>query len=203
MTLLAAASLFLATFLFAITPGPGTLALMSRGLVLGMWPAFILGIGLTLGDMLYLWAAMLSLGFIAEQAETAFQWVRWLGGAYLIVLGIQTFRSPPPQIKDEHNPLRGWWKSLIAGCAISCTNPKVILFYLGFLPLFLDLKTLSLADMLSVTATVLSALLIALFAMSLGAHQLRPLLTKGSIGRWINRVAGGLMASVGIVVARS
>ena len=77
------------------------------------------------------------------------------------------------------------------------------MFYLGFLPLFLDLKTLTLADMLSVTATVLSALLIALFAMSLGAHQLRPLLTRGSVGRWINRVAGGLMTSVGVMVARS
>ena len=203
MTLITAAGLFAATVVFALTPGPGTLAVISRGLSQGFWPAFILGIGLTIGDMIYLWAAMLSLGLIAEQASGLFQWVRWIGGAYLVWLGIQTFRSPPPKLEAIQPLGQGWWKSLIAGCAISCTNPKVILFYLGFLPIFLDLASLTLSSMLTVTLVIQTALMIVLAAISLGAHHLRPLLLKGSFGRWLNRVSGGVMGSVGVAVASS
>lgn len=203
MTLITAGSLFLATLIFAVTPGPGTLAVIGRGLAQGFWPAFILGIGLTLGDMLFLWAAMLSLGLIAEQAAGLFQWVRWIGGGYLIYLGIQTFRAPPPSVESAPAIGRGWWKSLVAGCAISCTNPKVILFYLGFLPLFLDLAVLSRSDMLWVTLIIQIALMVVLFGISLGAHRLRPLLVRGGVGRWINRISGGVMGGVGAAVASS
>lgn len=201
MTLAALLGLFTATVIFAVTPGPGTLAVISRGLTLGFGPAFILGIGLTLGDLIYLWGAMLSLGFIAEQAESLFQVVRWVGGAYLIYLGYQTFRAPPATAAAETTAKPGWIRSLIAGCAISCTNPKVILFYLGFLPVFLDLASLTLADMLAVTAVIEAALLVVLFGIAIGAHKIRPFLTRGAFGVWINRISGGVMASVGVAVA--
>mgnify|MGYP000468795948 CR=1 FL=1 len=201
MTLSALLGLFAATLLFAITPGPGTIAVISRGLSRGFWPSFVLGIGLTLGDMIYLWAAMLSLGFIADHAGFLFQWVRWLGGAYLIWIGIQTFRSPAPVMGSEQPIGSGWIKSLIAGCAISCTNPKVILFYLGFLPVFLDMAALTLADMLWVSLVIELALLTVLFGISLSAHRVRPLLARGRFGTWINRVAGTTMGGVGVAVA--
>ena len=201
MTLAALFGLFMATVIFALTPGPGTLAVISRGLALGFGPAFLLGVGLTLGDLIYLWAAMLSLGFIAEQAESVFQVVRYVGGAYLIYLGYTTFRSPPPSAEVPDVKTTGWMRSLIAGCAISCTNPKVILFYLGFLPVFLDLKTLTTADMLAVTVVIEIALLLVLFGIAAGAHRVRPMLAKSAVGVWINRVSGGVMASVGVAVA--
>ncbi|QGG79917.1 hypothetical protein GH975_04720 [Litorivicinus lipolyticus] len=201
MTASALVGLFAATLIFAITPGPGTLAVISRGLSRGFGPSFVLGIGLTLGDMIYLWAAMLSLGFIADHAGDLFQWVRWLGGAYLVWIGIQTFRSPPAIMGDGQRIGSGWIKSLIAGCAISCTNPKVMLFYLGFLPVFLDMAALTLADMLWVSLVIEVALLIVLFGISAGAHRLRPLLARGRFGVWINRVAGTTMGGVGVVVA--
>lgn len=203
MTVFASLSLFAATIVFAVTPGPGTLAVLSRGLALGLWPAFILGVGLVIGDLIYLWAAMLSLGLIAEQASMAFDWVRYLGGGYLLVLGIQAWRSPPPVLSEPARATDGWMKSLIGGCAISCTNPKVILFYLGFLPLFLNLAELELADMLWVSLVIVSALLLVLFAISFGAHRLRPLLSRGNLGIWLNRVSGAVMAGVGILVATS
>lgn len=173
MTIAALFGLFAATIVFAVTPGPGTIAVMSRGLSRGFVPAFVLGIGLTLGDMLYLWAAMLSLGFIADQAGDLFQWVRWLGGAYLIWIGIQTFRSPPPSMQDATPIGQGWLKSLIAGCAISCTNPKVMLFYLGFLPVFLDLAALTTWDMIVVSIVIEIALLLVLLGIAMGSHRMR------------------------------
>lgn len=203
MTLSALFGLFVATVIFAVTPGPGTLAVISRGLSIGFWSAFILGVGLTLGDMLYLWAAMLSLGFIADQAESLFQIVRWVGGAYLIFLGYQTFRAPPPTEAAELPKSATVWRSLVAGCAISCTNPKVILFYLGFLPVFLDLGALTLADMIWISVVVELALLVVLFAIAASAHKVRPLLAKGRLGIWINRISGSVMAGVGVAVARS
>jgi len=203
MTLFIALSLFAATLVFAVTPGPGTLAVISRGLAQGLWPAFILGIGLIIGDMIYLWAAMLSLGFIADQAQGLFDAVRYLGGAYLIWLGVQAWRSPPVQLEHISVQRAGALKSLIAGCAISCTNPKVILFYLGFLPLFLDLESLRMSDMLSVTFIIMAALLIVIFAISLLAHRLRPWLARGRTGLWINRISGTVMGGVGIAVATS
>ncbi len=203
MTLFVAASLFLATIVFALTPGPGTLAVISRGLAQGLWPAFILGVGLVIGDMIYLWTAMLSLGLIAEQAQGLFGYVRWIGGGYLIWLGIQAWRSPPPALQDTVPMGRSGWKSLVAGCAISCTNPKVILFYLGFLPLFLELGSLSIGDMLWVSVIIISSLLLVIFGISLMAHRLRPLLSRAGFGVWLNRISGGVMGSVGVAVATS
>lgn len=203
MDVFALAGLFVATVIFAVTPGPGTLAVISRGLSVGFRPAFTLGIGLTLGDLIYLWAAMLSLGFLAEQANDLFQVVRWVGGAYLIYIGVQTLRSPPPVAATPEKGSGQIIKNLIAGCAISCTNPKVILFYLGFLPVFVDMAGLTLSDMLWITAIIEAALLIVLFALAVAAHRVRPWLARGQFGKWINRVSGVTMVGVGVAVARA
>lgn len=124
-----------AMILFLMIPGPGNLTLITstgKGGVRGGCAAVL---GLVLGDQCLTWLALTGISAVLKAHPSAFSVVQWLGAAYLIWLGVRMLRarpggSPLLQIQPRHY--------LRQALAITLLNPKAIVFYMAFLPLFID-----------------------------------------------------------------
>ena len=137
-------SLAAAAFIFGISPGPGTLAALSVSTADGLKSGLILGAGEAVGDVVYLSFAILSLGYLAEHLEPIMNVVRWVGAGYLVFLGITQFRLQKLNLEKKSLGSKNLIKQFFIGFLIGGTNPKVIIFYLSFIPLFLDLSNINL-----------------------------------------------------------
>lgn len=125
----------LAVIIFLLIPGPGNLALItstSKGKIIGGLAATL---GVILGDQLLMWLAVAGVSALMVTYPTAFKAVQWLGAAYLAWLGVRLLRAQPgdaPVIDIEpHHYLR-------QALMITLLNPKAIVFYMAFFPLFVD-----------------------------------------------------------------
>lgn len=160
LTIEGAAALALATFVFAAIPGPGVAAVVSQALARGFVPAFLWGVGIILGDAFYLFSAMLGLAVLAQQLGWGFTVLKWAGAAYLAYLGLRCLLAPPAAFPagsacGAEQAHRGFARTFAGGFCVSLGNPKVIAFYCGFLPGFVDMRALSGPDMLLVAMVIL------------------------------------------------
>lgn len=198
MSIESALTFFIAIFIFGITPGPGTFAVLARSLSLGVRQTLPLSMGMVFGDILYLVMACLGLAAIAEQWGTLFILIRYVGAAYLLYLGFKMWMAPVERLDDNTPASRKQGvAALLQGFLISSSNPKVILFYIAFLPTFMDVTTLSGVDIVKAAGLVLIALMIALSAVSIGAAQARRYMRSVRAMRRLNRSAGALMMAAG------
>lgn len=194
MTLESAITFFIAIFIFGITPGPGTFAVLAKSLSQGVWRTLPLSAGMACGDILYLIMACFGLAAIAEQWETLFVVIRYVGAAYLLYLGVKMWTAPVDNLEEEQPKSRKKGAAAaLQGFLISSSNPKVILFYIAFLPTFMDVTALSSVDVVKASILAFVALMIALSTVSLGAAQARRYMKSARAMQRLNRSAGGLM----------
>ena len=198
MTLLDIAGLSTAMLLLAITPGPGVLATVSKALSTGFARTIPLILGIVLGDLLFLLFAVYGLSFIAESFHEVFVWIRIAGALYLIVLGVTLWRT---KTKAHTSPLpHASRQSFLSGLSITLGNPKVILFYLGFLPAFIDLETLSGYDVLTVATIVSLVLGSVMLLYALAASHAKSLFQNDKRQTLLQQIAGTVMISAGILL---
>jgi len=202
MTPESALSFFIAIFIFGITPGPGVFALLARALSSGARACFFLALGMAISDILYLVFACFGLAAIAHNWSELLTLVRWLGAAYLIWLGIGIWRAPVGAGFDPASapriPRRA---SFLQGFLISASNPKVILFYIAFLPTFMDLTVLRARDIGLAALLTLLALMLGLMMISIGAARARRFFRSARATRILNRSAGSIMIGAGAYLA--
>lgn len=198
MSVESALTFFIAIFIFAITPGPGVFALLARALVNGAWDCIALALGMTVSDILYLIFACLGLAAIAKNWGELFTVIRWVGAAYLIYLGVGMWRTPvgdgytAPVIKRVSHAA-----SFMQGFLISASNPKVILFYIAFLPTFMDLTVLSVRDIALASVLTLVGLMLGLMLIATTAARARHFFRSPPAMRRLNRGAGSIMVGAG------
>jgi len=198
MTLLNIAGLSTAMLLLAITPGPGVLATVSKALSAGFVRTIPLILGIVLGDLLFLLFAVYGLSFVAESFHGLFVWIRIAGALYLIGLGVALWRS---KTQTHASPLpHANRQSFLSGLSITLGNPKVILFYLGFLPAFIDLETLSSYDVLTVAIIVSLVLGSVMLLYALATSRAKALFQNDKRQTLIQRVAGTVMISAGVLL---
>lgn len=189
-----------AMFLLAVTPGPGVFATTARALTKGFPHAALLAAGIVAGDLLFLVMAIYGLSSIAELLGGFFTVVRICGGCYLLWLGLQMWRAKPtPPDLRERNEL-SWQKNFLSGLAITLGNPKVILFYLGFLPTFLDLHSLRHIDVFLAAGVVCVVLGSVLLVYAYTAARARKLFSNTRAIRILNRSSGAVMMAAGSVL---
>ena len=124
------------------------------------------------------------------------QIVRVLGGLYLAWLGVQLFRAPAPQLDSE--TLSGQKRNLLmTGILISSSNPKVVIFYLSFLPLFIDLGRLDMFQSMHIIAIITCVLLCGVLITAGLSYQIKRLVRTQKGGRRLNQICGILMMLVG------
>ena len=193
MTISSILALAFAMLLLAVIPGPGVIATIARALTGGFRPAaFVVG-GIVLGDLVFLLAAIYGLSFIAEILGTFFIAVKFIGGAYLIWIGIRMILSKKKDILISGDADdRASHSDFMGGLAITLGNPKVIVFYLSFLPAFMDLTALSTIDV-AIAASVVSIVLGGvMLAYAIAAARTRSALQRSRTTRRLNQ-AGGIM----------
>lgn len=194
-----------ASFLWMAAPGPGVVATVARSAAFGFRSTAPFIFGIASGDLIYVLFAILGLSMVAEVLGELFIVVRWAGAAYLIYLGVKAWRQPVRVSEDGvAGPIvtrRGHLRTYAGGLFLALGNPKVIIFYLSFLPAFVDLTTLSLGGGIAIVSTVLSVLISVLAGYALLGVQARRLFNTERALRNINRAAGSLMIAAGCSVA--
>ena len=200
MSLLNIFAFSLAMFLLAITPGPGVFATISRALSSGFLNASFVVMGIVIGDIIFLLFAIFGLSAIASILGDFFILVKYLGGIYLLFLGYKILTS-----KEQETNLKGiyelsWKKNFLTGLIITLSNPKVILFYLGFLPTFINLQTLTAIDIFIISTVVTIVLGGVMLAYAYSASSAKNLFKSKSSKRKMNIAAGSVMISAGAVL---
>ena len=200
MSLLNVLAFSIAMFLLAITPGPGVFATISRALSSGFSNASFVVFGIVIGDIIFLLLAIFGLSTIASILGDFFILVKYLGGTYLLFLGYKILTS-----KEKETNLKGiyelsWKKNFLTGLIITLNNPKVILFYLGFLPTFINLQTLTTIDIFIISSIVSIVLGGVMLAYAYSASSAKNLFKSKSSKRKMNIAAGSVMISAGAIL---
>ena len=196
------ASFVIAIIVFLLIPGPGNLALITStskgGIAGGVGATF----GVIAGDQVLLWAAVAGVSATMTAYPTAFHLVQWVGAIYLAWLGLEMLMIKPGdapilQIKPRHY----FRQSLL----ITLLNPKAIVFYMAFFPLFVDPAshqgTATFAVM-AVTVAVLTFLygLTSVLLTTFFAERVR---SNPKISSVLNKVAGVFLIGFGLKLAIS
>lgn len=201
MSVEGAITFFFVVFIFGITPGPGIFATMARALVSGAWSCFPLVLGMVLSDIVYLILACFGLAAIAENWGEVFTVIRIVGAAYLLYLGWKMWKAPVDLDHNAQSFSDRWHLSLLQGFLISASNPKVILFYIAFLPTFMDLSALTSADITLAAVLTFIALMLGVMMVAFGAAAARKFFKSERAVKMLNRSAGSLMMGAGAYLA--
>ncbi len=192
----------LAMAVLSLTPGPGNFTVIARALSGGFWSGLATVAGLVLGDLLYLVLAVIGLSALATVMGEFFLVVKILGAAYLIWLGIKSWRAPvDPRSVRPSADRRGLWRSLGLGFFVTLGNVKVILFYVAFVPTFVEVAALSAWDVALLGAVVALVLLLVLGGHAFLAARAGRLFRSEPALRRLNRISGGLLVGAGVAVA--
>ena len=200
MTILNLLAFASAMFLLAVSPGPGVFATLARALASGFSHAAVLVLGIVLGDIIFLLLAIYGLSSMAEILGSFFIFVKYGGGLYLLWLGIKIWRTETSNKLVQGVREDSWGKNLLSGLIITLANPKVIFFYLGFLPTFVDLSSLTNVDILSISAVVVMILGSVLLGYAFLATRASKLISSEQNQKRLNRCAGGVMVTAGSAI---
>ena len=205
MTIESGIAFLIAVFIFSITPGPGVFAILARAIVNGSSACVSLALGMTISDILYLIAACFGLATIAVHWGDFFTIVRIAGGAYLIYLGWKMWTAPIELLSDDDQPRksRRHAAGFTQGFMISASNPKVILFYIAFLPTFMDVTALSSGDIAIACLLTLIALMAGLMLIAVTASKARVFFKSERSAKRLNRGAGSIMMGAGAFLITS
>ena len=203
MSLVSIFSFAIAIFVLAVTPGPGVFAIISRSLASGFKTTLLMIAGCVTGDIIFLLFAIMGMSVIAQTMGTLFLLVKIVGAAYLIFLGVKIWISKPvPAHLQQINGKKAiGYGNYLSGLGITLANPKVILFYCGFLPTFMDLPSMTGFDIFLVTMVLAMVLSVVLISYSYLASSARLFFSSTRSVKWLNRTAGTVMISAGAAIA--
>lgn len=188
-----------ASMVLLIMPGPTILTVISYSISHGYKAKIPLILAVALGDSVALAVSLLGLGTLLAESTFWFQALKWVGGFYLIVLGIRLFMAgnKPPSISNKNHDASSWTLFLNT-FVVTALNPKGIIFFVAFLPQFitpsanLDLQLWVLAITFVILAT-LNASLYALFA-----GRAKQILASENTQKSFNICGGVLLCSAGL-----
>ena len=190
-----------ATAVLILIPGPAVALIVANALAHGTRGALVSVAGVStavVGQLVLVGFGMASaMALLSEW----FEWLRWLGVAYLVYLGIRQWRAAPVALGDIAAPSVSRARLYWTGVVVNATNPKTLFFFAAFFPQFLD-PTRTLGPqiaLLCVTFLVVQTLLDGSYAILGG--RLRPWLTSRARARVRNRVTGGLLVGAGLGLA--
>jgi threonine/homoserine/homoserine lactone efflux protein len=194
-------SLAIAFFVLAVTPGPGVLATVGHSLSSGFKPAAFFVLGILFGDLFFLSLAILGLGFVASAMGKFFILIKILSGGYLVFLGAKLLINPSGIIKLEvrkNDALT--FKNTLSGFGLTLSNPKTILFYVSFLPTFMNVTSFNLNDFFIASAEIFVVIGGVLLSYAYLTGYVRKLISNPQFIRRMNRTSGALLVGVGIAL---
>lgn len=189
-----------ASAIMLMIPGPTVLIVVSYALGHGRKSAMATVAGVALGDFTAMTASMLGLGVLLSTSAALFTLLKWAGAAYLLYLGIKLWRAPvrdAEAVADDSdvNP----WRMMLHTYAVTALNPKSIVFFVAFLPQFLDTGRPLAGQMVVMEATFLVLATLNAAGYTLLASAARRAVRTPSVQRTVNRVGGSLLMGAGLL----
>ena len=190
-------SYLVAALIVIAAPGPDSLNSLAIGLARGRREGVAYALGVGVGCLVHTLWAMLGISAVVAASATLFNVIKWVGVAYLVWLGVQALRSrggtligagPAPD-HDRSNAAQRFRQGVLT----NALNPKVMLFFLAFLPQFIDPQrgaaVIWQLGLMGLTFTVVTALAYSALAWSAGAVGAR-LTRQPRIAVWLERATG-------------
>jgi len=191
----------LATIILSLSPGPGVFSSLSSGLNHGFRMGVWNGIGMQAANFVLICVVSVGLGAMLLASETLFEVVKWIGVAYLVYLGIVTWRAPARGFQQEKDDLHGAKEIFLKGFLVNITNPKGIIFYAAILPQFVDVhRPPALQYAIFAATTLIVDLVMMAGYTALAAKVLRVMKDPARL-RWVNRTLGGAFVAAGVALA--
>lgn len=184
----------------SLTPGPNGLLALTHGAAFGLRPTCYTIFGGALGFLALIALSLAGFGALLAASEQAFLIAKWVGGAYLVYLGIRLWRSPPPDfgagaidagVRQRGSP----WRMFQQGFLVAVSNPKGLLFFAAFLPQFMTPGVSFLTHLAVLGGTFIVVEVIYELLVAGLAQRIAPFLSR--YGRWFNRVTGGAFVGIG------
>jgi threonine/homoserine/homoserine lactone efflux protein len=197
------ASFFAASVLLGMAPGPDNIFVLTQSALRGKSAGLLVTLGLCTGLLVHTSAVAFGVAAIFQASTMAFTALKLAGAAYLLYLAWQAFRADASGVRMGKAATLGSWQLYRRGIVMNVTNPKVSIFFLAFLPQFVDphagavTPQLFLLGGVFIVATLLVFGGIALLAGSLGER----LAGSARAERIMNRVAGTVFAALALKLA--
>jgi homoserine/homoserine lactone efflux protein len=189
----------LATTGLSLSPGPNGLLALTHGALHGHAKAMYTIAGGAVGFVTVIALSMFGIGALLQSSLVWLVVLKWLGGAYLVWLGIQVWRSPPIglELSGDATP-RGGASMFRQGALSALTNPKALLFFAAFLPQFIDpARSLVLQFLIMAGSFALIEVLTELL-IARAAQRISPWLQR--VGRRFNQACGGVFMAIGVAL---
>lgn len=203
----------------SLTPGPNGLLVLTHGMRFGWRRTLPTALGGVTGFMLLIAASIVGLGALLATSERAFEIAKWIGAAYLVYLGVRTWRAPPPVSADAQAPdisptraptasatnragravSSSWTSRFVEGLMVAVSNPKALIFFAAFLPQFMLPGTPLWLQFLILGGTFGVVELGYELVVASAAQRVAPWL--GRHGRWFNRITGATFVGIGGLLA--
>lgn len=188
-----------------LTPGPAVLYIVARSVDQGRRAGLISVLSIETGNSAHVLAATFGLSALLASSALAFSVVKYLGAAYLIYLGVRKLLSPETVISSVAVPALSHRRIFSQGVLVAALNPKTALFFLAFLPQFVDSSRGAVAPQM----LMLGGLFVLMALVSDGLYAL----TAGTLGNWLKKsrpfwraeryVVGSVYVGLGLTAALS
>ncbi|MDO8946651.1 MAG: LysE family translocator [Desulfocapsaceae bacterium] len=191
---------FTTSLLLALAPGPDNIFVLTLSILRGRLAGIIVILGLCTGLIIHSSAVALGVAVIFQISAVAFSLLKFIGAGYLVYLAWQAFRAAAKKIQSNSDEEVNYWKLYNRGIIMNITNPKVSIFFLAFLPQFVDPSK----GMVSLQILLLGCLFILATILVFGSIAL----LSGTLGQWfkrtdhiqtiLNRIAGTVFLGLAI-----
>ena len=188
-----------------VTPGPAVLYIVARSIEQGRRAGMVSVLGVHVGTLAHVTAAAAGLSVLLAASTAAFTTLKYLGGAYLVYLGVCRMIVPAESAGVERGSERRLRRAFLDGVVVNLLNPKTALFFLAFLPQFVELSRGSIGGQI----LSLGVLFVGLGLITDGCYAV----TAGSAAHWLGRhprlqaggrwVSGGIYVGLGLLAALS
>jgi threonine/homoserine/homoserine lactone efflux protein len=181
-----------------VIPGPTILLVIGQSLGGGARNAAPLVAGVALGDLTAMTLSLAGLGAVLAASATLFTALKWAGAAYLLWLGVKMWRAP---VEAGAAPPLPPGRAMREAYVVTALNPKSIVFFVAFVPLFVDAGRAFLPQ-----AAILVATFVVLAALNAGAYavlasRLSGAVRRPAVRRVQNRTGGAVLMGAGLTVA--
>ena len=192
----------IASIALLLIPGPAVIYILNRSVSDGREVGLAAVAGLELGNFMHVIAASAGLSAVLATSATAFNTVKWLGAGYLVFVGVRTLLTRPAAVSGDSTSV-SLRRSFTQGVVVNTLNPKVALFFLSYLPQFIDADkgaAWSQALVLGTTFVIIGSCTDGMYALTASALR-KKLLTGRTLPIVQRYVAGTVFVALGVMAA--